>query len=555
MRQPKQSHPRQTIGLVTLGFSLMGTVLINVHGANSNSVPTSSSSLTLPSSYPTEVRTMDGTGNNLIHPMWGSANIPFLRLTEVEYSDGSGSPAGTNRASARAISNRCATQIGDMPSGQGATDLFWQWGQFLDHDIDLTPVISPIESFDIEVPAGDPWFDPQGTGTESIPLTRSFYTIVDGVRQQINEISAYIDASQVYGSDPQRAEALRTFDGTGRLKVSTGDLLHFNEAGLPNSPSAEMPNLFLAGDIRANEQVGLVSMHTLFVREHNHWADAIREGDPLLSGDAVYQAARTIVAAEMQAITYREFLPVLLGRKALSRYQGYDPEINPGIANEFATAAFRFGHTMLSGQLLRLSPDGQPIANGHLSLAEAFLGTSFVVQDGIDPILRGLAAQVAQEVDSLLIDGVRNLLFGPPGSGGFDLASLNIQRGRDHGLADLNQTRIDYGLPPLQSFADINADPDIQQGLTEAYGDVNEIDLWVGGLSESHVDGALVGPTFHAILKDQFERLRDGDRFWYEHHLPQPMVNMINRQTLHVIIRRNTSIGEELPSNVFVATE
>ncbi len=512
-----------------------------------------SNALSIPASFPTASRTIDGTANNTSTPLWGSANIPFLRLAENAYADGSDAPAGANRPSARHISNICAAQSESIPNSRGATDFFWQWGQFLDHDIDLTPVVSPHENFDIEVPTGDPWFDPTNSGTQTIPLERSLYEVVNGVREQVNEITAYIDASNVYGSDTERAQELRTLDGTGRLKVSAGDLLPFNTAGLPNAPSAEMPTLFLAGDFRANEQVGLLSMHTLFVREHNYWADAIREGNQGLSGETVYQAARAIVAGEMQAITYREFLPVLLGRRGVSRYRGYQEDTNPGIANEFATAAYRFGHTMLSSELLRLDANGDPIANGNLSLAGAFFRPNLLVEDGIDPILRGLAAKVAQEVDNLCVNEVRNFLFGPPGAGGFDLVSLNIQRGRDHGLADFNQTRVDYGLDPVQSVAEINPDPEVQQNLSDAYPDINNIDLWVGGLAEEHVEGALIGETFHAILKDQFERLRDGDRFWYERYLPDNLVRLVNQQTLSRIIRRNTDIGSELPDNVFVA--
>jgi hypothetical protein len=188
--------------------------------------------------------------------------------------------------------------------------------------------VDPAERFDISVPTGDVWFDPAKTGNQTISLDRSLYTIVEGVRQQVNEISAFIDASNVYGSDTERANALRTLDGTGRLRVSDENLPPFNAEGFPNAPSADLPTLFLAGDFRANEQVGLTSMHTLFIREHNFWADAI------------YQAARAIVAGEMQAITYREFLPVLLGDRGLRAYRGYNPNVNPGIPNEFATAAY-----------------------------------------------------------------------------------------------------------------------------------------------------------------------------------------------------------------------
>ena len=99
---------------------------------------------------------------------------------------------------------------------------------------------------------------------------------------------------------------------------------------------------------------------------------------------------------------------------------------------------------------------------------------------------------------------------------------------------------------------EINSDADVQQRLAEAYPSVNDIDLWVGGLAEEHVGGAIVGETFHAIIKDQFERLRAGDRFWYERYLPNDLVRLVNQQTLSRIIRRNTDIGNELPNNVFV---
>lgn len=292
-------------------------------------------------------------------------------------------------------------------------------------------------------------------------------------------------------------------------------------------------------------------MHTLFVREHNHWADRVRAERPALSGDEVYESARAIVGAEMQAITYREFLPLLLGRDALSRYRGYRPRVDGEIANVFATAAYRFGHSMLSPQLLRLDEQGEEIAAGHLSLAAAFFSPQKIVAHGIESLLRGLASQRAQEIDGYLVDEVRNFLFGPPGSGGFDLASLNIQRGRDHGLPTYNRTRAAFGLAPAASFADINPDLVVQVDLAAAYETVDDVELWVGELAEPHRSGALVGETFFMILKDQFERLRDGDRFWYRSYLPCDLVELVEEQTLACIIRRNTAIDDELRRNPF----
>ena len=257
----------------------------------------------------------------------------------------------------------------------------------------------------------------------------------------------------------------------------------------------------------------------------------------------------------MQVITYQEFLPVLLGRNTLSRYRGYKPEVDATISNEFSTAAYRLGHSLLSPQILRLDEYGNEVSQGHLALREAFFAPSVLIDEGgIEPILRGLAAQTCQHLDNLIIDDVRNFLFGQPGQGGFDLASLNIQRGRDHGLSDYNSTRVALGLAPVTSFADISSNIETQVKLAEAYNNVDDLAPWVGGLAEDTINGALVGELFLAILKDQFERLRDGDRFWYEYHFNGRELRAIKGTTLAQIIRRNTSIGNEIQANVFLVS-
>ncbi len=500
-----------------------------------------------------EFRTIDGTNNNLSHLAMGAADTMLKRLMPEDYGDGSSTPAGTDRPGARAISNAICAQSGSVPAPEAVTDFFWQWGQFLDHDLDLTMAADPAEPMPIPVPLGDPFFDPFGTGTMTIPLNRSLFEMDAGnIRQQRNQITGWIDASNVYGSDPARALALRTLDGTGRLKTTahaSGDLLPFNLNGLPNDGGPD-PSLFLAGDLRCNEQVGLTAMHTLFMREHNTLVDYLHVRAPGLSGDLYYELARLIVGAELQAITYKEFLPLLLGPSTMTPYIGYQPRVNASIANFFSTCAYRFGHTMLSPQLMRLDENGASI--GDLPLRNAFFSPGQITDNGgIEPLLRGLATQRPQALDTLIVDDVRNFLFGPPGSGGFDLASLNVQRGRDHGLMSYNEARQAYGLYSKHRFEEITSDVDLQNRLRNTYDRVRDIDPWIGGLAEDKSGPAMVGSLFRKALSDQFERLRDGDRFWYQRWLPPVLIDFVERQTLAEVILRNTSIDTIQP-NVFV---
>jgi hypothetical protein len=510
--------------------------------------------LLIPGLSQAEDRSIDGMGNNVDNPAWGSAGSTLLRMADPAYGDGYQGMAGAGRLGAREVSNFVVAQSEDVPNSRRATDWVWQWGQFVDHDIDLTkthdPSAYPGEIASIPTLLSDPWF----LGTP-IGFVRSLFgagTSVPGnPRQQINAITAYIDGSNIYGSDPARAAALRAQGNKGTLVTSQWDLLPFNTFGLDNAQSggADPEEFFIAGDVRVNEQVGLTATHTLFMREHNRLAKEIRREDPHLSGDEIYEEARRRVAAIIQVITYREFLPVILGPDGVGPYTGYSPGVNPGVSNEFSTASYRFGHSALSPQLLLLDRNGR--VEGSLPLREAFFSPGTFIEVGLEPILRGLAAQLMQEVDTMVVDDVRNFLFGPPGSGGFDLASLNIQRGRDHGLPDYNSLRIAMGLDPITTFAEISSDSGVQAALASAYTSVDDIDAWVGGLAEDHLPGALVGELNHAIIKDQFTRLRDGDRFWYESVFTPAEVEKLNSETLSKVIKRNTRIRNELQRDVF----
>lgn len=531
-------------------------------------------------------RSIDGSGNNLSNPTWGAANTPLLRLTPSTYQDGYNSPRSLASdgiaplPNPRDISNTVVRQDNrSLPSPLHLSDWLFQWGQFIDHDLDLnepakgTPASNiPINPIDIATGLPDPLYSPMG-----IPFTRNEAlagtgTGIGNPRQQINLLTSYIDGSQVYGSSQAVADQLRTFSG-GKLKsqiLNGEELLPLKtQANVPAANPLGLPDdrLFAGGDPRPNEQIGLMAVHTLLLREHNRLATELKTrlegGDSALiqalmdtglnEDEFLYQSARKGVGAQIQVITYQEFLPLLIGTDGLSPYLGYDPTVNAGISNEFANAAFRFGHTTLSPSLLRTDENHQILQS--ILLADAFFNTQNVIDRGVDSLLIGLASQKSQAFDPFIVDSVRNFLF-PSASGGSDLAAVNIARGREVGIGTLNQVRSALGLIPYSSFADINPDPEIIARLSAIYASVEDIDLWVGGLAEMPVStNALLGETFRYIIADQFTRLRDGDRFFYLHDLNdlQLLDPNIAETTLSQLITRNSTINT-MQANAFYYT-
>ncbi len=434
-------------------------------------------------------------------------------------------------------------------------------GRFI---IELPQQLVPTEPFSITVPPGDPFFDPFNTGQEFMSFHRAGVDPTTGTdlanpRRHPNLVTSYLDASIVYGSDDERATALRALDGTGRLKTSPGDLLPFNSlAYFPdgvlendNSGPNDPASMFAAGDVRSSENPTLTALHTVLVREHNRKADELASIHSDWSDEQLYQEARRFVGALIQHITYQEFLPQLVGAGALAPYSGYQPSVDPQVGTLFATAAFRLGHTQMAPDVQRLDDNGNPLPGGPLDLREGFFNTQPILADGIEPFLRGAAVQNAEEIDLGIIDSLRNFLFGPPGSGGLDLPAMTIQRGRDMGLPSYVQARADLGLSPVTSFAEITSNPAIQAALASTYGTVDKIDVFVGALAEEHEPGAMVGELLRTVLVQQFEHTRDGDRFWYENsQFTASELNEIRATTLSALIERNTTITG-LSDNVF----
>ncbi|XP_052775467.1 peroxidasin homolog isoform X2 [Mya arenaria] len=544
-------------------------------------------------------RTLDGTCNNLQHPSWGSANSALQRLLPPHYENGFNAPKGWTRGrlyngvhlpSPRLVSSlMMSTEV--VSTDHSETHMLMQWGQFIDHDIDLTPQSvsqhifndgrrcnetceNSFPCFPIPVPPSDQRVHGQSclgfhrssatcnTGTTSI----FFKTFAH--RQQLNALTSYIDGSQIYGSSDDLAERLRDINHdeglllVGSLSQQGKRLLPYDFTGIIGPADCQIESgkryipCFLTGDSRANEHLGLTAMHTIWMREHNRIASDLKDMNPHWDGNMLYHEARKIVGALIQHITYTEWLPKIIGpegMKMLGEYKGYDPTLDASVTNEFATAAMRFGHSLVQPMLFRLNSSFQPIPEGNIALHKAFFSPYRLVEEGgIDPILRGFFSQGAKMrmPHEIMNTELTERLFSLANRIGQDLASLNIQRGRDHGLPFYNEYRKMLNLSEARSFDDLQGevqDKETRDSLQLLYRHVDNIDLFVGGMAETPLPGSKIGPTFTNILVDQFRRLRDADRFWYENPMvfkPDQVVQLRQSSLARVICDNSDAITQ-----------
>ncbi|CAH0746151.1 unnamed protein product [Diatraea saccharalis] len=555
--------------------------------------------------FHTKYRSIDGSCNNFVHPTWGASLTGFRRILFAIYENGFSQPLGWNRdrkyngftlPPARLISTEIITTT-EISQDEKLTHMVMQWGQWLDHDLDhALPSVSSqtwdgvdckktcdyaAPCFPIDVPADDP----RVTNRRCIDFIRTSAVCGSGMtsvlfgklqpREQINQLTSYIDASQVYGFDQQVADDLRdytsdsgllrvgaTFPGKKPLLPTTG----VNAMDCRRNLAESTRSCFVAGDIRANEQIGLAAMHTIWMREHNRIAIQLKSLNPQWDGNKVYQEARKVVGAEIQLITYEHWLPLILGQegfKQLGTYSGYKSDINPSISNVFATAALRFGHSMINPILHRYDENFETIPQGHLMLRDAFFSPWRLVDEGgVDPLIRGMFTTPAklktptQNLNSELTEK----LFYSSHAVALDLAAINIQRGRDHGIPPYTKFRQFCNMSEVESFEDLaNEIPDktVRGKLKRLYGSVHNIDVWVGGILETQVDGGKVGPLFKCLLLEQFQRLRDGDRFWYENPtmFKQEQLNEIKKTNLARILCDNGDSIDTIGENVFLLPE
>jgi hypothetical protein len=491
-------------------------IVLRVTAGNSVASKTASSAPVGPVIDPvptvsTTIRTLSGAGNNATHPDWGKANTQYLRIAAPNYADGIAQmPSGPPT---RYVSNRVFNDVGqNLFSENDITQWGWAWGQFLDHDFGLrdeTPAERASIAFNPDDPLEDFTNDFGAIGFSRTPAAPG--TGLTAPRQQINTISSYIDASNVYGVADSRLDWLRAGPVDGNpanneprlLLTSEGYLPRVDARGAPESaPPVDLmgglvatpTRAVVAGDVRANENIALTAMHTLFAREHNR---IVGQLPAFLPAEVKFQIARRVVGAEEQFITYEQFLPALGVR--LSPYHGYSPSTDSGLSNEFAVVGYR-AHSMIHGTFEPTVPAGM-YSDGQLEAFEAegieveehdgqvtleipltvaFGNPDLLQAVGVGPVLQSLGAERQYKNDEQIDNSLRSVLFQVPKpgipdptvcgqpvinpgcfTGVQDLGAIDVERARDHGIPSYNALRRAYGLEPKRSFVDITGE---QQG-------------------------------------------------------------------------------------------
>jgi hypothetical protein len=459
---------------------------------------------------PFATRTLDGSGNNLTHPTWGQAGTQYARVAPANYADGIGQMV--SGPSPRYISNRIFNDVGqNLFSENNISQWGWAWGQFIDHDIGLRDE-TPAEDASMPYNRHDPLETFNNDIGSSIPDARTPAAPGTGVttaRQQINTLSSFIDASQVYGVTNARLDWLRNGPVDGNPTNNAATLLMPNNylphatarGNASTAPAMDLmgqlignpSDAIVAGDVRANENVALTAIQTLFAREHNRIVAQLA-GAPLTNEDK-FQIARRVVGAEIQYITYSQFLPTL--GVQLAPYRGYQPNVDPTLTNEFATVGFR-AHSMVHGEFEVTVPAGtytdtqlnstfpaeglvvEHNADGTVTvvipLVSAFGNPDLLEQIGEGNFLTSLNEHEYKN-DEQIDNSLRSVLFDVPKphgngpaacatpvilpscfTGVSDLGADDVVRGRDHGMPTYNDLRRAYGLPPARSFTDITGE-------------------------------------------------------------------------------------------------
>ncbi|XP_069114341.1 peroxidasin-like [Argopecten irradians] len=531
-------------------------------------------------------RSIDGSCNNLDHLDWGQSVTARPRFMPAAYSDRFGLSEirkGENSRdlpSPRLISIVMSRFNGteETPNDDVRTVALTGFGQFLDHEFTDTALSIGYlgatieccnlsraernqrpECIDIDIPPNDPAFQ----GRNCIECVRTAGTLSNfqepGRREQLNDITAYIDASAVYGSEEERAEEL--------WDHMTGKLLEKKAGFPPEDTDAEacVTNFDhfeyycpKAGDRRSSDISHLTVFHILFLRMHNDLVLKLSDMNPTWDSERLYQETRKIIGAVLQQVTFQEWLPLFIGDDLMRNnnlYPGkrytYDNTVNSGISNEFSIC-LRIGHSLVTPVMGRMDSEYQLVEE--VINSDAFLDP-YLVFNNVVEVARWMSVTPSKSSDRFVNNPFLDSLFANMGVP-LDLIAINIQRERELGLRPYADYHEKCQLGQINDWGDlVNHDAETRQKLREAYRTPREVDLFIGGISERKMEGANMGPTFACIFVDQFTRTKFGDRFWFENQnngvgFTQEQIMAIRNVTLSSIYCRYYNL-KQIQENVF----
>ncbi|KAI3371209.1 hypothetical protein L3Q82_023837 [Scortum barcoo] len=531
-----------------------------------------------------EVPRFDGWYNSLGYPKRGAVGSHLMRIVPAHYWDGVYQAVNEPQLpNPRRLSTVLTGGASGLPSGRNQTVLSLFFGYHVTFEVfDSRTPGCPPEFMNMLVPKGDPIFDPTETGTVLLPFQRGPWDKDSGQspsnpRIQVNLVTAWIDGSSIYGPSTSWSDSLRSFSG-GLLtsgsewnmpSQATGQTFMWSAAD-PSTGDHAPQGLYVLGNAWANENVFTAAEGIIWFRYHNYVASKLHVEHPGWSDEKLFQNARKTVVATFQNIALYEWLPAYLGDKKLPAYQGYQKFVDPGISPEFEVAAIRFGITMAPpGVYMRnrtchfreiVNIDGT--SSPAMRLCNSFWKRQSVnmrTSQDVDDLIMGMASQITEREDNIVVEDLRDFMYGPLRFTRSDLVAMTIQRGRDFGLRSYTEVRKALDLPPINTFEDINPElnstnPKLLHDVAELYnGDISKLELFPGGLLES-LDSP--GPVFSAIILDQFERIRNGDRFWFENKqnglFTDEEIQMIRNVTFHdVLIAVTSAERSDIQNNVF----
>ncbi|KAM4766255.1 dual oxidase 2 isoform 1-T1 [Cyanocitta cristata] len=527
-----------------------------------------------------EVQRYDGWYNNLLHHSHGSVGARLLRLLPANYADGVYQALQEPHVpNARQLSNAVARGPSGLPSRRNTTVLAVFFGFHVLLDILETEKPGcPAEFLNIYIPSGDPVFDPAGTGRVVLPFQRVRWAAETGQspnnpREQTNEVTGWLDGSSIYGSLHSWSDALRSFSG--------GQLASGPNRSLPRQTDGKVPmwkaldpstgqggpqGIYDLGSAWGNENPFLQAESIAWFRYHNQLAKALAQKHPAWSDEDLFQHTRKRVIATFQSIVLYEWLPTLLGTQ-VPEYQGYQQHLDPSLSPEFVAAAGQFLATMVPPgvykrdtkcrfQNVSVSSGSFPavrLCNSYWSRERPGLQQA----EDVDNLLLGMSSQIAEREDNVVVEDLRDYWYGPLKYSRTDYVASWVQRGRDLGLPTYNQVRERFGLKPLQNWSNLasHLEPQVLQNVAALYANnMAGLELLPGGMLEA--DGSL----FSTIILDQFVRLRDSDRFWFENTknglFTEEEIREIRNTTFHSVLTAVTyAKSTDLQPHVFVWTE